>query len=158
MPHPRQRHIPLSVAHRLEMDRRKREYEDRTGDCGDWGKFLQTVTLAGLAALGVYAEGKVSRLGLNAWRVSCPCGSSFPVQTPNPPPWRLAQTTCPSCGGDIVVDFSRPLQDPRQRRIPSEYSGFCQFCQQPINPSFSRENVNQVRYIECGRCGRVPGI
>ncbi len=160
MTQPRQRHIPLSIDERRVLDRRKREYEDRTGDTGDWGKFLGTISLAGLAALGIYAMAEATKRAPTVWQVDCSrCGMGFPVQVPNPPPWRLAQVRCPNCSSELVVDFAKSasgVSNGREGGPDSVYTAYCNVCQQPIKAGFSKVNPQGVEYVECARCGRVP--
>ncbi|MGB2583787.1 MAG: hypothetical protein WBC89_06505 [Dehalococcoidia bacterium] len=162
MTQPRQRHIPLNIDERQELDRRKRDYESRTGDVGDWGKFLGTVSLAGLAALGVYAMAQAIKRAPTVWQVDCSsCGVGFPIQVPNPPPWRLAWVKCPNCGAELVIDFAKSalvVSNEHEADSDSVRIAFCHVCQQPIKATFSRVNPQGVEYLECERCGRVPGI
>ena len=162
MTQPRQRHIPLNIGEREEMDRRKRDYEDKTGDVGDWGKFLANVSLAGLAALGVYTMAEATKRAPTVWQVNCSsCRVGFPIQAPNPPPWRLAQVKCPNCSAELVIDFAVS-----ESVLPNEHEAdsdgvriaFCHVCQQPITATFARVNPRGVEYLECERCGRVPGV
>ena len=160
MPQPRQRHIPLNIDDRRELDRRKRDYEEGTGDSGDWGRFLRTVSLAGLAALGIYGMAQAARRAPTVWQVICShCGVGFPIQVPHPPPWRMAQVRCTNCSGELVIDFAE--QGPASSNdgrddADSGSAAFCEYCQQPIEVGFSRLNTQGVAYLECGRCGRVP--
>ena len=162
MPQPRQRHIPLNIDDRRELDRRKKDYEDATGDSGDWGRFLRTVSLAGLASLGIYALSPLARIGPTAWRVDCPrCAVGFPVQVPNPPPGRLAQLRCPNCSGELVIDFASPqpaTPDGEGSRPDAASVTYCQYCEQPIETSFSQIGPRGIEYLECPRCGRVPRV
>ena len=162
MTQPRQRHIPLSIDDRRVLDRRKREYEDRTGDTGDWGKFLGIISLAGLAALGIYAMAEATKRAPTVWQVDCShCGMGFAVQVPNPPPWRLAQVRCPNCSSELVVDFAKSasgVSNGREGGPDSVYTAHCNVCQQPIKTAFSKVNPRGVEYVECARCGRVPSI
>jgi len=160
MQQPRQRHIPLNFEERQELDRRKRDYEDMTGDTGDWGKFLETVTLAGLAALGVYSPARVSRRAPAVWQVSCPgCKMVFPIRVPNPPPWRVAKLGCENCGAELVMDFAEPepaVSDSYEGGTGSDYAAYCYNCQQPIEASFSEAGRHGVEYLRCPHCNHVP--
>jgi hypothetical protein len=155
----RQRHIPLTVAERRELDQRKRDYEDRTGDVGDWGKFLGTITLAGLAALGIYSMVQVARRGPTIWQVKCLlCGVMFPVRVPNPPPWRLAQIECPKCEQGLVIDFARQTPEASNRheeRPDNAYIAYCHNCEQPIESISLGINPHEIEYVKCPRCDRV---
>jgi len=157
---PRQRHIPLNIDVRDELDRRKRDYEDRTGDTGDWGKFLGLVSLAGLAALGIYRVAQANRLTPTVWQVDClQCRMGFAIQVPNPPPWRMSKVRCPNCGGDLVIDFvgsATIVSSEHEKGMESAYTIECHFCRQPIKAASSNVNPQAIEYLECTRCGRMP--
>ncbi len=159
MPQPRQRHIPLNINERRELDRRKRDYEDRTGDTGDWAKFLGTVTLAGLAALGIYSAAQLTKRGPTIWQVKCQlCGVMFPVRVPDPPPWRLALVGCPKCDEGLVIDFARQTSGESNKHEAgpdSTYIAYCHNCEQPIAMSSSGVSPHAVEYLKCARCDRV---
>jgi len=107
MPNPRQRNIPVDKDEGIELERRKRLLEEKTGQPADWGRALGILTLGGLAALGIYAWAKATRPTPTTWQVACPnskCGAVFPVATSGSTP-SLAQVACPCCQTEIVVDF-----------------------------------------------------
>jgi hypothetical protein len=155
----RQRHIPLNIDERRELDRRKRDYEDLTGDSGDWARFLRTVTLAGLAALGVYEWAHAVKRAPTVWQVDCTgCGSRFPVRVPNPLPWRLADVKCPNCSMALVMDFAQVTStesNGHEALADRAYAPRCRYCQQPIRTTFSRLDRQGLQYLECANCGRV---
>ena len=163
MQEPRQRNIPLNINKRQELDRRKRDYEERTGDRGDWGKFLGVATLAGLAALGIYGVAQVSRRTPTVWQVNCPsCLTKFPIQVPDPPPWRVTQIVCPRCDTELVIDFSRSAtslsngQSNVGSAEDSVYTVYCHHCQQPhelVHSNF-KVNPNGAEYLRCPTCGK----
>lgn len=165
MPEPRQRNIPLNINERYQLDKCKQDYENSTGDAGDWGKFLGTVTLAGLAALGIYALAQATRRAPTVWQVRCAnCPTVFPIQVPNPPPWRVTQVACPNCSTELVIDFARPASSLRNGHgVGSSdaedtiYTAYCHYCQQPIElvHSSGRVNPNGVEYLRCPTCGQV---
>ena len=164
MPEPRQRNIPLNFNERQQLDQRKQDYENRTGDTGDWGKFLGIATLAGLAALGVYTLAQATKRAPTVWQVHCPhCPTVFPIQVPNPPPWRVTQVTCPNCRTELVIDFSltaSSLSNGQPDGLPmvdTTYTAYCHHCQQPLElvTSNSRVNPNGAEYITCPGCGEV---
>ena len=165
MTEPRQRNIPLDINERRELDQRKQHYESRTGDTGDWGKFLGIATLAGLAALGVYTLAEATKRKPTVWQVNCPrCSTVFPIQVPNPPPWRVTQVACPNCSTELVIDFARPASSLRNGHGVSSsdvqdtiYTAYCHDCQQPIElvQSGARVNPNGVEYLRCPTCGNV---
>ena len=162
MTQPRQRHIPLSFDDRRVLDRRKRDYEDRTGDTGDWGKFLGIISLAGLATLGIYSVAQATKRAPTVWQVNCShCGMGFAIQVPNPPPWRLAQVRCANCSRELVIDFAQSASGVSNEHglgPDSGYTAYCSVCQQPIKAAFSRVNPRGIEYLECAHCGRVPSI
>lgn len=102
---PRQKNVPLTFKERQTLDAAKKLYEEKTGDTGDWGKFLLTVTAAGLAALGIHKLVKSSK---NRPKVECAyCGAMFPIAYSGELP-RIAYVTCPKCDEELVVDFGEP--------------------------------------------------
>ena len=165
MTEPRQRHIPLNINERRELDRHKEAYESQTGDVGDWGSFLSTVTLAGLAALGIYALGRAIKRAPTVWEVQCPrrnCGAIFPIRIPNPPPWRVAQVTCPNCSSEVVIDFAAPTSPPTNGRQVDDYAQaagtydvYCPHCQQQIEVILSGITYQGVEYLRCPHCGNT---
>ena len=164
MPEPRQRNIPLNINERQQLDQRKQDYENRTGDTGDWGKFLGIATLAGLAALGVYTIAQATKRAPTVWQVHCPhCPTMFPIQVPNPPPWRVTQVACPNCRTELVIDFSLTasgLSNEQADGLPMAdtiYTAYCHHCQQPLElvHSHSKLNPNGAEYITCPSCGNA---
>jgi len=164
MAEPRQRNIPLNINERRELDKRKKDYEDRTGDAGDWGKFLGVATLAGLAALGVYALAQATKRAPTVWQVNCPhCSTMFPIQIPNPPPWRVTQIACPSCSAELVIDFTRPASNISNVEPNSPvaedtvYTVYCHYCKQPFELMHSNYKLNPdgAEYIKCPNCGSI---
>jgi hypothetical protein len=152
----RQRHVPLRVDDRLELDQRKRDYEERTGDAGDWGRFLEVVTLAGMAALGIYSVAQVGRLDSVIWKVRCPsCGVRFPVKAPSPPPWRLSRVTCVKCGTELVLDFVKASDNVGDTPNHGPVVLRCHYCEQEVDPSATAVNPHKVEYLTCPRCDRV---
>lgn len=103
MSDPRQKPIPITSQERAELEDQKRRYEDSTGDRGDWGKFLTTVTLLGLAAAGIYALTKATARSRQSVNVECcECGETFIMAVPSLAD-RAIYTTCPHCGEELVV-------------------------------------------------------
>lgn len=103
---PRQRPIPVTSAERDKLDAAKVSYERATGDAGDWGNFLGTVTLLGLAAVGIYALGKAAARSVQSVDVACEaCGGSFLMAVPDGTP-RAFLIVCPLCGEQIVIDLA----------------------------------------------------
>lgn len=159
---PRQRHVPLNIHEREELDRYKRDYEEGTGDVGDWGKFLKIVSLAGLAALGVYSVAPAWQREPTVWQAKCPrCGVMFPIQVPSPPPWRLARVECPKCESGLVIDFAKQAPDMLNKNEDSPGGGlnvYCHYCEQPVPASPLNVNPRRVEYMECARCGRAARL
>lgn len=165
MSEPRQRNIPLNIDERHQLDQRKQDYENRTGDTGDWGKFLGIATLAGLAALGIYGLAQATKRSATIWQVNCPhCSTVFPIQVPNPPPWRVTQVVCPNCSTELVIDFARPAsslwngqQSNSNGAGDAVYTAYCHYCQQPIELVHSSYRVNPggAEYLRCPTCGNV---
>jgi len=107
MGEPRQKPIPVTSGERARLEQHKGRYEDATGDSGDWGKFLGTVALLGLAAAGVYALVKATERSRQSVDVSCcGCNTSFVMALPEGT-GRAVYTTCPHCGMELVVDLGR---------------------------------------------------
>ena len=104
MAKPRQRPIPVTRRERERLDAQKERYEKATGDTGDWGKFLGTVALAGLAALGVYKLVQSLNRSPQSVSVNCECGENFLMATPEGV-GRLVLTNCPICRLELVVDL-----------------------------------------------------
>lgn len=94
------------------LNRLKREYGQKAGEDVDWGSFLGTVALLGLAAAGVYRlVESLNRTG-RAVSASCPvCGQVFPVAIPFNSP-RVIQFPCPNphCQTPLVLDLGRATQ------------------------------------------------
>lgn len=99
----RQRPIPVTTQERAFLEEQKSRYEQRSGDTGDWGKFLGTITLLGLAAAGVYTLAKATARSRQSVDVECTeCGEMFVMAVPNRVD-RATYTTCPHCGNELVV-------------------------------------------------------
>jgi len=152
----RQRHVPLNTEIRQELDRRKHDYENQTGDVGDWAKFLGIVTLAGMASLGIYAVAQVAKRGPTIWQVRCTrCGVIFPIQVPNPPPWRLSRVACPKCECDLVLDFTKGTAVKTAGSDVGLGSIECHYCEKPIDIRSSKVNPRGIEYVRCTICDRV---
>lgn len=155
----RQRHIPLNMEVRSELDKLKRDYEDKTGDIGDWAKFLKTVSLAGMAALGIYSVSQTAKRGPIMWQVKCArCGVIFLIKVPNPPPWRLAQLACPKCGSELIIDFTKASSIAAQTKEGGTNSVYCNFCEQPIESISAKINPQGIEYVRCTHCSRIARI
>jgi predicted RNA-binding Zn-ribbon protein involved in translation (DUF1610 family) len=103
MGEPRQRPIPITGKERAALEEQKRRYEQSTGDKGDWGKFLGTIALLGLAAAGIYALAKATSRTKQSVNVECSsCGNTF-IMAVSEKADPAIYTTCPHCGEDLVV-------------------------------------------------------
>lgn len=87
------------------MDSYKRLYEESTGESTDWGAFLGTIALMGLAAAGVYHLVRATRRSRQTVNVECgECGATFLMAVPTGT-GRAVYTTCPECNAELVVDL-----------------------------------------------------
>lgn len=164
MPNPRQRNIPVDKDEGAELDRRKRLYEEETGDTGDWGKALGILTLGGLAALGIYALVQATQPTATTWQVTCPnvrCSAIFPVATTGSPT-RLAQVACPYCQTEMVVDFGSAQQrrtygvDGNSPLTPGAVVDlYCHHCQRLIRLQFPQGSAPIAEEFRCPLCGGV---
>ena len=101
----RQRPISITSSDRDVLDSYKRLYEESTGESTDWGKFLGTVTLLGLAAAGVYNLVRANKRSPQTVDVECfECGSTFLMAVPAGT-GRAVYTMCPECDAELVVDL-----------------------------------------------------
>jgi hypothetical protein len=156
MDRPRQRQIPVTRQERERLDEHKQRYEQATGDHGDWGRFLGIVTLAGLAALGIYGLARATRRSTDSVTVSCPsCAENFALALPQPEP-RVVEAICPRCNAEIVVDVGTWEVSLRGGQQPfAEWAGICPSCGTPevvkfvTRPPYWREQVKVV----CRQCG-----
>jgi len=104
----RQRPIPVTGQERTILAEQKKRYEQSTGDRGDWGKFLGTVTLLGLAAAGIYALASATTRSGQSVSVECAgCGESFLMAIPSGTD-RAIYTICPHCDKELVVYLNMP--------------------------------------------------
>ena len=107
MDEPRQRPIPVTRQERANLEQHKQRYEGATGDSGDWGRFLGTVALLGLAAAGIYGLVKATKRSRQSVDVSCDgCSRTFVMAVPEGT-GRAVYTTCPHCGMELVVDLGK---------------------------------------------------
>lgn len=105
MSEPRQKPIPVTRQERASLEQHRRRYEDTTGDRGDWGKFLGTIVLLGLAAAGIYSLAKASEKSAQTGNIQCPvCKRDFLMAVPTGT-GRVIYTKCPLCKAELVVDL-----------------------------------------------------
>lgn len=103
---PRQRPISVTSKEREVLERRKHLYETSTGRKGDWGEFLDTIVLLGLAATGVYTLVKAIRRSEQSVDFTCgECEKTFVMAVPSGV-GQAVYTTCPHCSAELVVDIN----------------------------------------------------
>jgi hypothetical protein len=102
MNEPRQKSIGVTPQEKAQLERAKELYQKKTGDQGDWGKFLGVASILALGALGIYKLAKASR---SKPIVECPnCHIKFAVAySGNLPP--IVHVQCPECSEELVVDL-----------------------------------------------------
>lgn len=101
----RQRPIPVTSRERVLLEQHKKRYEKSTGDTGDWGNFLSTIALLGLAAAGIYMLVKAAKETDNSVSTQCGvCGQTFLIAMPDQV-GRAVYIKCPHCKAELVVDF-----------------------------------------------------
>jgi len=104
----KQRPISISSQDRAVLDSQKRRFEQSTGERTDWGSFLATVALLGLAAAGVYHLVRATNRSPQSVDVQCyQCSGNFILAVPRGT-GRAIQTTCPHCNAELVVDIGTP--------------------------------------------------
>jgi len=108
MTKPRQKPITLRSRDRDTLDKHKKKYESTRGST-DWGEFLRTVVLLGLAAAGIYAIVKATQRSEGSVNVECTCGERF-VLALTPDVDRAVSVICPACGRELVVDLQAVRQ------------------------------------------------
>ena len=102
----RQRPIPVTNHERAFLEEQKKRYETSSGETGDWGKFLGTVTLLGLAAAGIYSLVNASRRSSQSVDVRCAvCQNVFVMALPTGC-GNAVYTRCPHCQSELVVNLS----------------------------------------------------
>ena len=99
------RHIAVSPQERSQLEEAKKVYETNFGQRTDWGGFLGSVVLLGLAAAGVYGLVRAARRSAQSVDIECcSCGGSFVMAVPAGTA-RAVQTICPLCNAELVVDL-----------------------------------------------------
>lgn len=99
----RQKPIPVTSAERELLQEHKDRYEEGTGDRGDWGKFLGTMALLGLAAAGIYGLVRASTRSPQSVDVQCSqCSGEF-IMAVSSHSDRAVHTVCPFCNTQLVV-------------------------------------------------------
>ena len=101
----RQKPISVTIRDRAFLDSHKKRYDESTGERTDWGAFLGTITLLGLAAAGVYHLAIAKRRSPQSVDVECfECGEIFIMAVPQGVD-RAVYTLCPACDAELVVDL-----------------------------------------------------
>jgi len=99
----KQRPISVSSHDRAVLDSQKQRFDRVTGQKSDWGSFLATITLLGLAAAGVYHLVRAANRTPQSLDVECDqCHGTFLMALP-PGSDRAIYTTCPRCNTELVV-------------------------------------------------------
>lgn len=126
---PRQKPISISTVERKQLNEQKRRYEESTGDTSDWGKFLGTISLLGLAALGIYGLAKAIERSHQSVKVRCPsCHRVFPLALSNEA-ISFAHVPCPYCHTDLVVNLGSSAVTIENGHKPfAEWSRRCPSC------------------------------
>lgn len=106
---PRQRPIPVTSQERRFLEEQKQRYESNSGDTGDWGQFLGSMALLGLAAVGIYALARAINRTPQSVDVQCSvCYNSFLLALPTEVR-RVLYTRCPHCQSEIVVTLTNEI-------------------------------------------------
>lgn len=101
----RQSPIPVTSQERELLNEQKGKYETHSGDTGDWGKFLETMALLGLAVAGVYLLVKALQVNPRSANVRCSnCGKDFTVAL-QPGTAKAILVNCPHCQVELVVQL-----------------------------------------------------
>ena len=100
---PRQKPIPVTSRERDVLEDYKQQFENHTGDTGDWGEFLSAIALLGLAAAGIYALAKNSQRVNSTVNTQCSlCAQDFLVALP-PGVSPVVHVLCPNCQTNLVI-------------------------------------------------------
>jgi len=101
----RQKPIPVTSHEREFLEQQKKQYELISGDTGDWGKFLGTIVLLGLAAAGIYALAQATKRTTQSVDVRCSiCGKTFVMAVPTGAN-KVTHVKCPYCQAELVVNL-----------------------------------------------------
>jgi hypothetical protein len=152
----RQKPISVTSQEHDVLENRRRRYQDRTGDAGDWGKFLGDVSLLGLAAVGIYGLVRAVERNSHSARVQCPsCGRVFPVALANERA-TIVQIPCPLCDADLVVNLGAGVVAGEASRRPfADWPGQCPGCGEVARVVFVERPPYRGQTVElvCHRCG-----
>ena len=116
MPHKKKRQqkaISVETEEWSLLVRLKSDYSGKLGEDADWGSFLGTVALLGVAAAGVYGFAECLSRTESAASARCvACGLVFPVAVPHRSPGAI-QFPCPACHAMLVLNLrAAPPQCP----------------------------------------------
>ena len=101
----RQKPISITSRDRAFIDSHKKRYDESIGEETDWGTFLGTVALLGLAAAGVYHLVNAKNRSPQSVDIECcECGEMFIMAVPQGVD-RAVYTLCPACDAELVVDL-----------------------------------------------------
>ena len=101
----RQKPIPVTSQERQFLDEQKARYENQSGDAGDWGQFLGTIALLGLATAGIYALVRAAQQNQRSANVRCSqCNRDFTVAL-QPGTGTAILVPCPHCQAELVVQL-----------------------------------------------------
>jgi len=104
----RQRPIPVTSQERQLLEEQKKKYESQSGNAGDWGQFLGTMALLGLAAVGIYALASILRQDQRSLNVRCArCNGDFTVAL-QPNSGTAILVNCPHCHSELVLQLQMP--------------------------------------------------
>lgn len=153
MPEYQRRHIAVSPEERKRLEEAKKRYEAVAGQ-SDWGKFLGTMALIGMAGVGIYALARASQRSASSLNVECPeCGETFAVAFEGEPP-RVARVTCPSCGSDLVVDGGQSEASlPNGRQPYAVWEATCPSCGFQYDIRFVSRPPHARETVTCKQCG-----
>ena len=99
----RQRPIPVTGSERARLEQYKQQYEQNSGQTGDWGDFLSAIALLGLAAAGIYALAQATQQTSQSVNVTCTlCNQTFLMALPVNASSVVA-VICPHCQRNLVV-------------------------------------------------------
>jgi hypothetical protein len=104
----RQKQIAVTSREGEVLHHRKRLYEQRTGDSGDWGNFLSSITILGLVTAGVYGLAKLLEHDVSSAKVECPeCKQTFPIALPDDV-GQAIHVICPLCEAELAIKLGGP--------------------------------------------------
>lgn len=101
----RQRPISVNTRQRDNLDSYKRRFDQSIKKKTEWGEFLGTVALLGLAAIGTYHLVKAMKRTTHSADIECAvCKKVFIMAVPEGS-GTAVHTVCPDCRADLVIDL-----------------------------------------------------